>query len=434
MSRSPLVRRAFLKRLGGGVAAGTALGSLTACRVRHEREIATVAPDPTDPNPFAGLRSAYGLARGLSYFNHASIGCMPNAVVEARADYSRICESNPWLYMWGGEWDEPKEVSRRKCAAFLDCDPRDLALVHNTTEAFNIVAHGMDLGPKDEVLMSSITHIGAKRTWEDLAARRGFRIRSFEFPIARGLELTAEELVGVHADAVRDDTRVMVLTDVDNIVGIRIPLPEIAKAVRRRGVDVIAVDGAQGAGLVPLRLRELDVDVYATSTHKWMQTPKGMGLMYVRRSTQGRISPMVTTWGQREWGEDARRYEDYGTRNLPEVMTLGHAVDFQVQLGPVAVAKRRAELRAHARARVDADPQLVWHSPPPGPLATGIYGIGAKGTFDGRAAAKRLFEDHRIVVRGFDRDEIHCLRVSPNVIDDEADLDRFIDALRSILT
>ena len=43
------------------------------------------------------------------YLNNASIGCTPNAVMDARDDYLRLCESNPWLYMWGGEWDEAKE-------------------------------------------------------------------------------------------------------------------------------------------------------------------------------------------------------------------------------------------------------------------------------------------------------------------------------------
>lgn len=395
---------------------------------------AAVTPEPGAPAPFAGLRAAFGLDPDLLYFNHASIGCIPNAVVQARAEYSRICESNPWLYMWGGEWDEPKERSRTKAAAFMGCDPMELALTHNTTEGFNILAHGLELGPKDEVLINSVTHIGAKKAWKQLAAIRGFKVRSFPFPIERAGDLTAEELVDIHAREVREETKVAVLTDVDNIVGIRIPLRETAGALRKRGVELIAVDGAQGAGLTPLDLKTAGVDVYATSSHKWLQTPKGMGLMYVRREAQAMIRPMVTTWGQREWGDDARRYEDYGTRNLPEVMTLAHCVDFQTELGREAVASRRAELRAHALARVEADPKLLWHSPAAGPLATGIYGVGAKGAFDGKAVAKRLFEEHRIVVRGFSRDEIQCLRVSPNVIDNEADLDRFFAALGQVLS
>jgi len=182
-----------------------------------------------------------------------------------------------------------------------------------------------------------------------------------------------------------------------------------------------------------MSLRDLDIDVYATSTHKWLQTPKGMGLMYVRSGAQERIRPMITTWGQRQWGSDARRYEDYGTRNLPEVMTLAHAVDFQTRLGRGAVAAHRDALRAHAKERVDADPRLQWRSPEAGPLASGLYTIGA-GDFDGQDVARRLFEEHQVVVRGFTRDDIRCLRVSPNVSDTEADLDRLFEGLTAVLS
>jgi hypothetical protein len=65
-------------------------------------------------------------------------------------------------------------------------------------------------------------------------------------------------------------------------------------------------------------------------------------------------------------------------------------------------------------------------------MATGIYGIGA-GDFDALKVAKRLFEEHQVVVRGFVRNDIRCLRVSPNVIDSEADLDRFLAAFERVL-
>jgi selenocysteine lyase/cysteine desulfurase len=334
--------------------------------------------------------------------------------------------------MWGGAWDEAKELSRSKAALLLGCKPTELAITHNATEAFNLLAHGLALAPKDEVLVSSITHVGARKAWEHMAEARGFEVRSFEFPIGRAHEVTQEELVELHAREIRDQTKVLVLTDVDNIVGLRLPLGAVAKSARERGVEIIAVDGAQGANLVPVSLRELDIDVYATSTHKWMQTPKGMGLLYVRERVQDRIRPMITTWGQAEWGKDARRYEDYGTRNLSDVMTLAHAIDFQVGLDPEKVAARRNELRAYAKSRVDESSRLKWRSPKAGPLATGIYGIGA-GDFDAMKVAKHLFEGHQVVVRGFVRDDIRCLRVSPNVIDSEADLDRFFSALEAVL-
>ena len=113
-------------------------------------------------------------------------------------------------------------------------------------------------------------------------------------------------------------------------------------------------------------------------------------------------------------------------------MTLAHAVDFQVGLGREAVATHRDALRAYARERVDADSRLQWRSPEAGPLASGLYAIGA-GDFDGSDVARRLFEEHQVVVRGFTRDDIRCLRISPNVSDTRADLDLLFKALDTIL-
>ena len=91
----------------------------------------------------------------------------------------------------------------------------------------------------------------------------------------------------------------LVFPHVDNKVGLRMPVKELAAAARRRGVEYVSVDGAQAVGMVPVDLSDLGVDFYAMSPHKWLQTPKGLGIFYITNDRLGELRPMWTTWGQK---------------------------------------------------------------------------------------------------------------------------------------
>lgn len=134
------------------------------------------------------LREQYLLAPDLLYLNHASIGTVPRPVVDAHVGYIELCETHPSLYVWGSVWRDVAEGVRAQAAALLNCVPDDLAITHNTTEGFNVLAHGLPLVAGDEVLFSSINHAGAAVAWDALAERRGFTVRRFTFPVERGAE------------------------------------------------------------------------------------------------------------------------------------------------------------------------------------------------------------------------------------------------------
>ncbi len=158
-------RRTFLRRAGLGALAAPALAQIANLRRAFAEELAN-APETGGPLGSA-LRSAYSLDDGITYLNHASIGTVPRRVQEAHRRYLEVCERNPWLYMWGGDWNPPREATRRSAAGLLGCQPAEVALTHNTTEAFNLLAHGLPLAAGDEVLFSSLNHSGASACWLD---------------------------------------------------------------------------------------------------------------------------------------------------------------------------------------------------------------------------------------------------------------------------
>lgn len=422
-------RRGFLRTL---VAAGAGATLLA----RAERLEASVGPRafpgplrPEEAESIRRLRSRYLLADDLIYLNHASIGTVPRPVHEAHAGYLELCESHPSLYVWGTVWRELLEDTRRGLGSFLGCDPDELAVTHNTTEGFNVLAHGLPLGSGDEILFSSLNHPAASVPWRGLAPRRGFGVRSFDFPLHRAPALTVEEAVAIHADAVGPRTRVLVLPHVDNMVGMTHPLREISRAVRARGVEYVLVDGAQSAGMIPVDLSTYEVDAYAVSAHKWIQAPKGLGLLWVSDALRARLPRMwYRTPGDASEGS-ARKYEDYSTRAWPAVVALGDALDFQRSIGTEEKARRYASLWSRIHGRTMDDDRLLWRSPVDPALRSMIVSVGVSGASAPEVAAG-ILEEVGGVVRPFGP-PLDALRLSPNLATSDDGVDRLLDALVS---
>lgn len=417
-------RRGFLKILAAAGASAPLLATA--------ERLAAAAPaaarfDATDVGAIRRLRAQYLLSPDLIYLNHASIGTVPIPVLRAHAGYLELCETHPSLYVWGAVWRDVTEDTRSAAARLLGCRPDDLAITHNTTEGFNILAHGLPLGGGDEVLFSSLNHPGASVAWRGVAARRGFTVRTFDFPLARAPELTAEEVVRIHVDALGPRTRALILPHVDNIIGMTHPLRAIADAVRSRGVEFVLVDGAQSAGMVPVDLSAAGVDAYAMSPHKWIQAPKGLGLFWASSALHARLPRM---WYRTEGAAieaTARKYEDYSTRAWPAVVALGDALAFQAGIGEGEKQRRYRALWARVRGRVEAESGLRWASPTDPALRSVIMAVEPVGRPAPRIGSA-LLESHGAVVRAFGA-PANTLRVSPNVMTPDDELDRFLDAV-----
>ncbi len=234
--------------------------------------------------------------------------------------------------------------------------------------------------------------------------------------------MTAADVVELYRRQIRAETRVLVFPHVDNAVGLRHPLEALVTMAKAEGVEYVAVDGAQTVGMIPLELRASGVDAYAASPHKWLQAPKGLGLLYVRKEVRPDLRPMWVTWGQRRWAGTGRMYEDYGTRNLPEVMALGDALDFQAALGEADKERRYMQMRSSLQERVEAMAGLSWVSPGAWDLGGSLVGIGLP---DRPAAqvSQDLFTNAGIVLRPFDTMGLNALRISPNVSTTPANFD-----------
>ncbi|NJL31446.1 MAG: aminotransferase class V-fold PLP-dependent enzyme [Phycisphaerales bacterium] len=143
-------------------------------------------------------------------------------------------------------------------------------------------------------------------------------------------------------DAITDRTRVVSLSHVQYASGYRIDLTPIAKLVHQAG-GYLCVDAIQSLGAMPVNVRELGIDFLSADGHKWLLSPEGAGLFYVREELIPLLHPNVIGWMnmknasdygnyQFEFQDDARRFEP-GSYNIPGVLALGASLEMFLELG-----------------------------------------------------------------------------------------------------
>ena len=436
-SASATSRRRFL---GGALAGGLAVAATSTAAAEVLHAMPGLAEIRNELRQTAGhrrrlafhdklqiLREQSLLDPKVNYLNHASIGTIPREVHEAREKTLRLCETNPWLYMWGGAWEAAREQTRQLAASLMGAETDEVAITHNTTESFNLLAGGLPLKESDEVLFSSLCHAGASLPFVHRSQTGQYRYRKFEFPQELFPGISAGQVVEAYQRQIRPETRLLVIPHVDNTMGLLYPVREIAEMARSQGVEFVAVDAAQTVGMLPVNFAELQVDLLATSPHKWLGAPKGLGLVCVSKKLQESLQAIWVTWGQDRWAGSARVYEDYGTRNLAETLALGDAIEFNQQLTPKERTDRLHALWQYAREKVQQSSSVQWSSPESWQRSASLYAWRVKD--DASELAARLFRDEQIVVRAFHSDKLNHLRVSPNVISSEDQIDHLIEAI-----
>ena len=135
---------------------------------------------------------------------------------------------------------------------------------------------------------------------------------------------------------------------------------------------------------------------------------------------------MFASWGQKSWEGDIKQFEDYGTRNLPELMTLGNAIDFQKELGLENSIRRRNELKQYFRKKVEERDDIIWSSPEAQDVS--LFAIEIKGKKAGEIS-KDLYENHGFVFRPFQSESRNTIRISMNINNTREEIDRFFEVV-----
>jgi selenocysteine lyase/cysteine desulfurase len=413
-------RRQLIHKALASIAGGSLLLSAT----RESLAAAAASLTATGEAYWDLVKAQFRLAPGLLYFNNASLGPSPALVADATETFRRTLDSYPSRYMWGG-WRDDQELVREKAATLLGASPEEIAITHNTTEGMNVVAASLDLEPGDEVIVADQEHPSGTNPWIYWQEPKGVKLVRPQLPI---LPSGPEQLVEVYRRAITRRTRVISICHMLNTNGMILPVQEICKLAHDQGILVV-VDGAQSAAMIDFSLDQLGCDFFATSAHKWLFSPKGVGILYARQRSQQLLRPLIVAAGFED--SSIRRLENYNTRNLSEVLGLGAAIDFHNLIGSRRKSERIYDLKHYFLDRIGALAGVTVKSPAADHLSAGILTVEVNGQ-QVREVQKKLQEQYQIDCRPMDKFNLNGLRVSLSVLNTKQDIDTLVQAISEI--
>lgn len=423
-----LSRRAFLR---GVPTTGVAL-SAAGVSAAFAREIEGPNSWKVDAGYWERVRRDFHLEEGLAYLNTGTVGATPVPVLKAMQRYWQLMAENPTensAILQGRQ-----EAIRGKAAAFIGADAAEVAILRNASEGNSLVCQGLDLVRGDEVLIGSLEHDSNRQPWLFKAKRAGIVVK--EVPI--GTPATSPQaIVDAFERAITRRTRVISLAHCDTVTGTITPLKQIAALARSRNLLIFA-DGAQMLGATRIDVHDLDVDTYTTTCHKWLASPAGTGLLYVRKAIQDRIWPSIVT--ENWWSySDARRYDRVSRRPWPVVAAFEHALDFQSAIGPARIEQRIRELGQYFRAEAARIRHVVLYTPQDPLMSAGITSLTLDNVPPERAREYlRLRHEVYTAARAkgdrypADPNGVSGFRVSTHFYNTFEEVDRLLTGLRAL--
>ena len=371
------------------------------------------------------VQQAFTVNRSYINLNNGGVSPSPRTVQEAMKRYLDLSNEAPVYTMW--QLLEPQIESVRKgLARAFGCEPEEMAITRNASEALEICQLGLDLEPGDEIHTTTQDYPRMLTTWRQRERRDGVVLKTISFPVPPP---SLEDLAGRFRRAITPRTKVILVCHMTNLTGQVFPVKEICRMGRERGIEVI-VDGAHAFAHFPFRQADLDCDYYGTSLHKWLLAPHGTGFLYVRRSKIAKLWPLMAA--PREKDDDVRKFEEIGTHPAANHNAIAEALAFQEGIGIERKAARLRHLRDRWMRRLHGQKSVRIHTSFDPRMSGAIGNVQIEGV-DTAKLAQHLWDRRRIIVVPILHEEFQGLRVTPNLYTTIDEVDVFAEEMETII-
>lgn len=383
---------------------------------------ALASPPPANDRDWFRLAETFPVDRRVINFNHAGVGTCPAAVTDAVVRRTREGEQAAPDTIFS--YAPRLEPVRRGLAAMLACDAEEVAITRNATESLNAVLLGIPLRAGDEVLTTTLDYWAMLDALEQRAARDGVVVRKLRIPTPCD---DLARITEIFERAFTPRTKLILISHPINLNGQMMPVRALSDLAHSRGAEVV-VDAAQSFALTGYKIADLGCDYLGTSLHKWLQAPKGTGLLYVRRDKIEKTWPLFAAGSTRR-RDDIRKFELYGT--WPEtILALEDALAFHQSLGGAAKEARHRELTRRWINATKGVKGLRFHTPLEPHASCGITCVELEGIAT-PALRQWLRQERRIVTMDVTRrtEEFAGVRISPGLSNTPAEIDALVAAL-----
>ncbi len=304
----------------------------------------------------------------LVYLDNAATSQKPRQVIEAVKSYYEWDNANVHrgVHTLGSRATDAYEGAREKLAKFINArSTQEIIFTRGTTTALNIVASSYGpsvVGEGDEIVITQMEHHSNLIPWQQLAKKTGATLKYIPLQQDGTILLVDAE------KTITDQTKIVAIAYVSNVMGVTHPVKELAAIAHRHGA-IIVVDGAQSTPHMKVDVQDLDCDFYALSGHK-MLAPTGIGALYGKKALLEAMEPvefggeMIDDVGLYEstWKELPWKFEG-GTPIIAGAVGLGAAIDFLQEVGLDEIHRHEIKLAAYAEHRLSEISGLSIYGP-----------------------------------------------------------------------
>lgn len=381
--------------------------------------------DVDDEDFWAWIRESYTVSPNIINLNNGGVAPQPKVVQDAHIRFYQYCNEAPSYYMWQ-ILDQGREPLRQKLAEICGCDGEEIAINRNATEGLNTVIFGLDLKPGDEVVLTKQDYPNMINAWKQREKRDGIKLVWLDLPLPMTND---DDIVKLYTSSFTSRTKIVHVTHLINWSGQILPIRRIADEAHKKNIEVIG-DGAHTLAHFQFKVPDLGCDYFASSLHKWMSAPFGSGLLYIRKDKIRKVWALLSN--NEPDGPDIRKFESLGTRSFASEMAIGAAADFHNVIGPKRKEDRLRFLKDYWVDQVKQWPGISFNQPDTRHQACAIASIVVKNKKPEEVSGE-LFNKHKIHTVAINWENIHGVRVTPNVYSNKSDLDKLVRAIKAIV-
>jgi selenocysteine lyase/cysteine desulfurase len=373
------------------------------------------------------------------HLNNAGAGLMPRSVLDAIVGHLNR-EASFGAYESADDAEAAVADVYANVSKLLGAQPRNIAVVENSTVAFFQALAAFDFKPGDVIVTTRNDYISNQLAYLSLARRLGIQLRrAADLPDGGADPHSVQELL-------RDKrVRLLAVTWVPTNSGLMQPVETLGEIAEAAGVPYL-VDACQAAGEIPIDVARLRCDFLSATARKFLRGPRGLGFLYVSdRALKRGDSPLYIDMRGADWvsadtfqpAPDARRFENWEFP-FSLVLGLGEAARYALDVGVERGGARARQLAAQLREKLKDVPGIRVLDR--GKQLAAIVTIEVAG-WDATELSKLLRKrgiNTSASLRAYavmDMDEkrvASALRLSPHYYNTEDELAAAVEALRSL--
>lgn len=322
--------------------------------------------------------------RDIAYLDSGATAQKPQIVIDAINNFYDKFNANPHrgAYTLSVEATAVYEDTREKIAKFINAKhPEEIIFSKNASESLNLLAYsyGLDnLKNGDDVVISIMEHHSNLVPWQFVTQKTGSELKYMY--INDEFELSKEEI----ESKITDNTKIVGITHVSNVLGTINNVKEIIKYAHKKGAVVI-VDASQSIPHMKIDVQDLDADFLAFSGHK-MFAPLGIGILYGKRELLNKMNPFLMGGDMIEYVHEQKttfaplpnKFEA-GTQNVEGVVGLGAAIDYINSIGYDKIQEHDRKIVEYAREKLSKLDYLDIYMTPNAKNHSAVISFNIKG-------------------------------------------------------